>query len=136
MCYSDRYTKKDMIRFVRGGGRLKALLGTSDGHEIEKMVLSGNGKARLLYEAQAYQIAKGIGEMAPVLSGKCDGVILTGGLARSKMLTDMIAERVGFIAHVEIIPEAKQACRAVGATRTQKRPPAAIADGPCLLTFY
>ena len=41
-------------------------------------------KQKLVYDAQAYQIAKGIGELAPVLNGKIDLIILTGGVANSK----------------------------------------------------
>ena len=68
------------------------------------MIMVVNELAKLVYEAMAYQIAKGIGEMAPALRGDIDYIILTGGLANSKMLTNMIAERVNFIAPIEIIP--------------------------------
>lgn len=36
--------------------------------------------------------------------GKVDSIILTGGLAHSKMLADWITERVSFIAPVHIYP--------------------------------
>ncbi|HML38181.1 MAG TPA: butyrate kinase [Bacillota bacterium] len=104
MCYSGVYNRKEMIRRIRGMGGLKAYLGTADCRKIEKMIEDGDEKAKLLYEAQAYQVAKGIGEMAPVVNGKVDFIILTGGVAYSKMMTDMIKERVGFIAPVEIMP--------------------------------
>lgn len=104
MCYSGKYNKKEMARKVRGQGGLKAHFGTADCREIEKMIEEGNEQAKLVYEAMAYQIAKGIGEMAPCLRGEIDYIILTGGLAYSKMLTNMVAERVNFIAPVEIIP--------------------------------
>ena len=38
------------------------------------------------------------------MCGKVDGVILTGGLARSEMLTGWISQRVGFLGPVEIYP--------------------------------
>ncbi len=104
MCFSGKYNKKEMARKVRGQGGLKAHFGTSDCREIEKIIMEGNEQAKLVYEAMAYQIAKGIGEMAPVLRGEIDYIILTGGLAYSKMLTNMIAERVNFIAPIEVIP--------------------------------
>ena len=85
-------------------GGLKAHLGTADCRQIEKMIEAGDEKAKIIYEAQAYQVAKGIGEMAPVVNGKVDFIILTGGVAYSKMMTEMIAERVKFIAPVEIMP--------------------------------
>jgi butyrate kinase len=49
-----------------------------------------------------YQIAKEIGAMATVLEGKVDAVVLTGGVAYSKYLTDFITEHVSFIAPVII----------------------------------
>ena len=52
----------------------------------------------------AYQIAKAIGLLSIVLKGQCDAIILTGGLAYSKMLTDRITEYVGFIAPVCVMP--------------------------------
>ena len=39
-----------------------------------------------------------------MLKGKCDAIILTGGLAHSRMLTDRITEYVGFIAPVCVMP--------------------------------
>lgn len=104
MCYSGEYSKNQIKRKLRGMGGLKAHLGTHDCREIEKMIQSGDAHAKLVYEAQAYQIAKGIGEMAPTIEGKIDGIILTGGIAYSEMLTGMIKARVEFIAPVIIMP--------------------------------
>jgi len=58
----------------------------------------------LIFEAMAYQISKDIGAMTTVLKGKVDGVILTGGLAYSKMLRGLIEERVGFLAPLFVYP--------------------------------
>jgi len=104
MCYSGKYSKTQMIKLVRGLGGLKAYLGTSDAQKIEEMIRNGDERAKTLYIAQAYQIAKGIGELAPVVNGQVDYIILTGGMAHSEMMTGMIRERVEFIAPVEIIP--------------------------------
>ncbi|GHU66671.1 putative butyrate kinase [Clostridia bacterium] len=118
MCYSGQYTKKEMIRFIRGGGGLKSYLGTSDCREIEKMIEGGNEQAKKLYVAQAYQIAKGIGEMAPVLNGDIDYIVLTGGIAYSDMMTGMVEDRVKFIAPVERMPgENEMEALAFGAIR-------------------
>jgi len=104
MCYSGLYDKKEMTAKIRGHGGLKAYFKTSDCREIEKMIMEGDKKAELIYNAMAYQVAKGIGEMGPVLKGNVDYIILTGGLANSKMLTGLIADRVSSIAPVEITP--------------------------------
>jgi butyrate kinase len=118
LCYSGQYTKREMIRKIRGMGGIKAHLGTHDCRLAEKMIAEGNEKAKLIYEAEAYQIAKGIGELAPVLNGNVDYIILTGGLAHSEMMTGMIAERVKYIAPVEVMPgEVEMEALAFGALR-------------------
>lgn len=118
LCYSGQYTKDGMIRKIRGLGGIKAHLGTHDCRLVEKMIADGNEKAKLIYEAEAYQIAKGIGELAPVLNGTIDYIILTGGISHSEMMTRMITERVKFIAPVEIMPgEAEMEALALGTLR-------------------
>lgn len=104
MCYSGQYNRREMIRRVRGMGGLKAYFGTSDCREIEARITAGDEQAKLVYEAMAYQVGKGIGEMTTVLKGKIDYIILTGGLAYSKMMTGMISEYVEFIAPIKILP--------------------------------
>jgi butyrate kinase len=104
MAYSGEYSKDELMKKLRGMGGVKAHLGTHDLREVEKRIEEGDEKARIVHEAFAYQISKGIGELAPVLSGNIDAIILTGGAARSKTLTDMIKKRVSFIAPVVIMP--------------------------------
>lgn len=104
LCYSGKYDENTMLKKVRGNGGLKAYLNTKDAREVEEMILNGNEEAKLVYEAMAYQVAKGIGELATVVEGKVDAIILTGGVAYSEMLTSWIKKRVEFIAPVEIMP--------------------------------
>ena len=104
LCYSGKYTYKQMQEKMRGSGGLKAYLGTSDAREIEKMIEAGDQKAALLYRAQAYQISKSIGELSIVHKGHTDAIILTGGLAYSKRMTDMISEYTKFLAPICIYP--------------------------------
>jgi butyrate kinase len=103
LCYSGKFDKKTMQRKLRGNGGLRAYLNTIDARDVEQMIAEGNEEAKLVYEAMAYQIAKGIGELATVIEGNVDTIILTGGIAYSKMLTDWIVKRVKFIAPVEIL---------------------------------
>ena len=104
MCFSGKYTKEEVIRKQRGNGGLKALLGTSDCREIERRIEQGDEYAKLCYQAQAYQIAKGIGNLAPALDCKIDAIILTGGVAYSKMLTGMVARYTEALAPVVVMP--------------------------------
>ena len=104
MCFSGKYTREQVIRKQRGQGGLRGWLGTADCREIERRIAAGDTLAREVYEAQAYQIAKGIGNLAPALNCAPDAIILTGGVAYSKMLTDMVIERVKAIAPVAVLP--------------------------------
>lgn len=104
MCYSGKYTKEEIIRKQRGNGGLKALLGTSDCREIERRIAQGDAYAKLCYEAQAYQVAKGIGNLAPALECRMDAIILTGGVAWSEMLTGWIRNYVQALAPVVLMP--------------------------------
>jgi butyrate kinase len=82
------------------------------------MIAEGNELAKQLYEAQAYQIAKGIGEMAPPLCGNIDAVILTGGMAYSKYITSEVSRRVGYLGKIIILPgENEMESLALGALR-------------------
>ena len=45
-----------------------------------------------------------IGEMAVVLEGKVDGILLTGGLAYNKHLENYIRHKAGFISDVFVYP--------------------------------
>lgn len=104
MCFSGKYTKEEVIRKQRGNGGLKALTGTSDCREIEKMISRGDEHAKACYEAQAYQIAKGIGNLIPALKCRIDAILLTGGVAHSRMLTDMVIDYVKPLAPVIVMP--------------------------------
>lgn len=57
-----------------------------------------------MYKAQALQIAKGVGTLLGCFTELIDAVILTGGLAYSKMLTDMVIGYLHNLARVVVIP--------------------------------
>ena len=104
MCFSGEYSLDDIKKRIKGNGGLVAYLNTNDGREVESMIAEGNEKAKLVYEAMAYQVAKEIGACASVLNGEVDAVLLTGGIAYSNMFTKMIIDKVNFIAEVKVYP--------------------------------
>ncbi|MCK9273843.1 MAG: butyrate kinase [Syntrophales bacterium] len=83
---------------LTGTGGLVSYLGTASAEKVESMIRGGDRKARLVYRAMAYQISKEIGAMSTVLKGDVDAIVLTGGLAHSKMLVRWIRRDVEFIA--------------------------------------
>jgi butyrate kinase len=104
ICFSQKYSKEEIRRMVIGEGGYVAYLGTNDARKVQEMIEAGDEKARKIQEALGYQVAKAIGEMAVVLDGYVDAILLTGGLAYNKTLTDYITSKVEFISGVNIYP--------------------------------
>ncbi len=102
--FSGQYSQKKLQSMIVGEGGLVAYLGTNSAYEVEKMVENGDQYARLIYEAMAYQIAKTVGSMYPVLRGNVDAILITGGIAHSKYFVNLIIERVHKLAPVHIYP--------------------------------
>jgi len=99
--FSGKYTLEEMQKMLVGKGGLVAYTGTNNLQELEENLTP---KTKEILEAMAYQIAKQTGEMATVLQGKVDAIILTGGVAYSPLITSEIIKRVSFIAPVHIYP--------------------------------
>lgn len=104
MCFSGRYTEKEVYGKLVGKGGFNAYLNTNDMREVEKMAADGNAKAKELRDAFIFQVAKDIGSMACVLEGKVDQIIITGGIAYDKIVTDALKEKAGWIAPVTVYP--------------------------------
>lgn len=102
LCFSGKYTYAEMKKKIVGNGGFNAYLGTNDMREVNKMVEAGDAKAKLVRDAFIYQVCKNIGACATVLKGKVDQIILTGGIAYGKEVTDAITESVGWIAPVTV----------------------------------
>jgi butyrate kinase len=118
LCYSHKFSREQMKKMVMGNGGLVAYLGTNSTEEVEKMISQGDEKAREVYEAMAYQIAKEIGAMAAVLRFRANAVVVTGGVARSKLLMPWIEERIGAISPLLVYPgEDEMRALALGALR-------------------
>lgn len=100
ICFSGTYSKKEVLKMLKGNGGLKAYLGTADGSEVENKIEGGDETALLIYKAMGYQVSKEIGALGAVLKGKVDGIILTGGLVYSKLLTAFIKEHISFLGRI------------------------------------
>lgn len=104
LCFSGDYTYDEIKKIITGQGGLVAHTGTNDAYEIEMKAKAGDPQIQLIQDAMAYNIAKYIGQMAVVLKGSVDGIILTGGIAHNPYLVDYIKEMVNFIAPVAVYP--------------------------------
>lgn len=118
MSFSGKYTQAELKKKTVGKAGLVGYLGTNDAREVEKMITQGDKNADFIYDAMAYQIAKEIGAMSTVLKGRVDAIVITGGLAYSKLLCDRIGKRIKFIAPLMIYPgEDEMLALAEGAMR-------------------
>ncbi len=118
MATSGEYDYRAMMKKVQRQGGLMAYFGTSDTRDIEAMIQDGNENAKLIMEAMAYNIAKNIAKLSVAVYGKVDGIVLTGGIAYLKRITNWIEERVKFIAPVTVLPgENEMASLALGTLR-------------------
>lgn len=87
----------------RAGGFV-SLFGTADSDAIHAKVEAGDPKATLVWKTMVYQICKQIGEMAAVLCGHVDAILLTGGLMRFADILEGIREHCGWIAPIHVYP--------------------------------
>lgn len=108
MCFSGKYTEGELNKLFTNCCGLIAHLGTLDCREVEERIAAGDEKAKLIYEAFAYNLAKDIGMLSVTVGGKVDNIVITGGIAHSKLLTGMVEEKVHFIAPVVVRPGAME----------------------------
>lgn len=103
LCFSGRYTHKEMRRRINGEGGLVAYVGENDVQLIEEKA-ENDEACREVLEAMCYQVSKEIGSAAAVVNGQVDAILISGGMANSRWLMQMIEEKVGFIAPVYLYP--------------------------------
>jgi len=104
LCFSGTYTRKQIENLLFREGGLQSYLGTKDLLEVERRIAAGDARAKTVFDAMVYQIAKDIGAMATVLQGRIDALLVTGGMAYSQRLLGELRERVGWIAPVSVYP--------------------------------
>ncbi len=104
MAFSGSYTEKELIlRTVKSGGLIDHL-GTADLREAEKQIAEGDHYAQVVVDAMIYQIAKMAGSMAVVLKGKVDAIIITGGMAKSQRLLEILSEWISWLGPIVVYP--------------------------------
>lgn len=104
LCFSGKYSEKEVLAMINGRGGVLSYLGVSDMRDVVRMASQGDGQAVLVLDAMAYQIAKEIGSLAPVFSGRVDAILLTGGIAYNTAVMERLIPRIEFIAPVKLYP--------------------------------
>ncbi|MGL4402573.1 MAG: butyrate kinase [Fusobacteriaceae bacterium] len=121
MCFSGKYTDSFIKKRLKGNGGVVAYLNTNDMRDVAQMIEAGDECAKLVQDAMVYQVAKEIGSLATVVSGKIDAILLTGGIAYSNLITVAIRKKVEFVAPVYIYPgEDEMKALTLGALRVER----------------
>lgn len=102
LCFSGKYSEKELYGKLIGKGGFNAYCNTNDMRDVEKLVEEGDEHAREVRDAFILQVAKDIGSMACVLKGKVDQIIITGGIAYDKAVIAGLTESAGFIAPITV----------------------------------
>ncbi|XRJ09426.1 butyrate kinase [Bacillus subtilis] len=104
LCFSGEYTKEEIMKKLVGTGGLLGYLGTNDAVKVEQMIQGGDEKARFIYDAMAYQVAKEIGAASAALKGEVEAIVLTGGLAYGKSFVSAIRSYIDWISDILVYP--------------------------------
>lgn len=121
LCFSGQYTEETLWNLLNREGGIYSYLGTRDLREVEQRIESGDTRARLIFDALAYQVAKDIGQMATALKGRIDAILLTGGMAHSDKLVAQLRDAAEWIAPMAVFPgEDELQALAEGALRVLK----------------
>ncbi|MGV2940216.1 butyrate kinase [Mesobacillus sp. LC4] len=121
LCFSGKYTERELLQRMTKQGGLYSYLGTKNLMEVEDWAAEGDLEAALVLKAMVHQIGKEIGAMAAVLEGEMDGIILTGGIAHSDRIVGLIKKKISFLGKVFVLPgEAEMEALAAGALRVMR----------------
>ncbi|HLO90739.1 MAG TPA: butyrate kinase [Lentimicrobium sp.] len=104
LCFSGKYSEKEIMELVTLKGGLVGYLGTSNLSTIEKRISEGDKKASFIIYALAYQVAKEVGAMCTVLDGKPDVIILSGDLFQYSSFTNHLIPRIEKIGPISVYP--------------------------------
>ena len=104
LCYSGKYTEKQLLKRIAGQAGLTAHLGTNNMRDILQRIKDGDEHAQLLVDAMLYHTAKQIASEAAVLCGQIDAILLTGGMAHADYIVSELRRRIGFLAPVYTFP--------------------------------
>lgn len=118
LCFSGKYTEKELSSMINKNGGLMAWLGTNDVEEVKEMIKNGDEKAKIIFDALIYQVAKQVGAMYTALKCNCSAIILTGGIANDSYFDRNLKKYIGKLANVVLMPgEFELEAMAAGAIR-------------------
>ena len=93
---------KTFEKMVFGSGGLFSYLGSKDFFIIKDKYLQKDAETMEVVQAMAYQVAKEAGALSTVVNGRVDAILITGGIAFNEFFTELIRQRIQFIAPVHV----------------------------------
>jgi butyrate kinase len=104
LCFSGKFSRQEIEKRIFREGGIFSYLGVKDLKEVLHRKQAGDEKARLVFAAMIYQIAKEIGAMATALAGTVDAILLTGGMMHAIEVEEALKKRINWIAPVFSYP--------------------------------
>lgn len=104
LCFSGKYTLKQVKKLLNGKGGLTAHLGTNDVVTIARKASEGEEPYKGVLDSMLYTVAKQVGAMYVTLRGQVDAIILTGGIAHSDYCVAALKEQIDYLAPVVLMP--------------------------------
>lgn len=107
LCFREDMTKDKLKRMLTRRSGLLAYTGTNNMRELVEAAKAGDEKVQKALDAFYYQVAKEIAAMSIAAKAEAktvDQILLTGGIAHSKIVTDAISGLVDWIAPVTVYP--------------------------------
>lgn len=102
LCFSGRYTRREIHKLLNGKGGLTALLGINDVAEIVCRTEAGEEPYKTVLDSMLYKVACHVGARAVSLKGHVDAIILTGGIAHSKYCVEKLSGWIDWIAPISV----------------------------------
>ena len=122
LCFSGKYTHAEVKKLLVGKGGLVNYLGTSALPEVQQKIEQGDEQSKLVLNSMCHQLAKEIGSYLVVLKGKANRVILTGGGAHNKLVTEKVSEYIKPFASITVVPgEDELSALALGGLRVLRK---------------
>ena len=91
MCYSKKFTKKELLHKVLGGGGLFSLLNTKSVYDLRENYNKLDAFTKDVVDEMITGFARYISSMIPDFEGETiDQIILTGGIAQWPLITERI----------------------------------------------
>lgn len=104
LCFSGKYTIKQIKKMIHGHGGLMAYTGTNDMITIARHAEEGDEAYSGVLDAMLYTVAKQIGAMHVALHGEEKAIIVTGGIAYSDYCMERLKAQTDFLAPVVVMP--------------------------------